>query len=521
MKSVSTLGKICAATLLATGVGFSATPAASALMNSPLAKADDTTSRSVVQLAGGVCTGTLIAPEWVLTADHCANIIDRTPNMRAVEVGEVALIGPDFDNREERKITAVYSHPTYDALLVKLDKPSTVIPAEVYSSTKEVPIGTNTVSYGWGDIVGEFDKKVGYQTGHVVSPVYSSAVGYENMLDGVNNILDGSGKAVTGDSGGPLFLTNGQLYGVLSGGSMYEDSVDTPSTNVYSQVPKLLDWMNKITGVDFTSPSNNAAIQQKVSSTTFNFLTPDNTFFAHTQAEEEEIFHKAVELHNTGKISSTSTSDVPIPNTETVVPLPEAETKNPTVESRTSAQPESSDTSVSSEAEPTSNAESTQSSDINITDGTHTTIESTTIVSTPQSEQDAAINKDTAMTHNQDVVSPDASVSHLDTSVSNGDVGSHVVDARAQADLQEAHILENHALSQSTSGATIQRQSSPSLNDSNPSLGGSQGSVASRQLPHAVSASTAQTQFKKVGPQVDTGGHVEKSVWNKIIDFLF
>ncbi|UNU74808.1 S1 family peptidase [Corynebacterium pseudodiphtheriticum] len=212
---------------------------AAALTNGTSVSPEDDTAAGVVQVAS--CTGTVVAPQWVLTAQHCVEV----PNLqRSVYVG----ITREQQHREENRFTSDYAvwAPHGDVALVHV---TNALPQRLIREVRRTPVsfGEQGRVYGWGAGTGETLQYARAAVGKTSSGVRPQENQHGAFLV---QYLD-EATAGRGDSGGPLFV-DGEVAGVTSfkapqGGGRY---------SLFASLHGLGDWIAQTTATP-AQPSTN------------------------------------------------------------------------------------------------------------------------------------------------------------------------------------------------------------------------------------------------------------------------
>lgn len=170
-------------------------------------------------LSAGLCTGSVIAPNWVLTANHCVDV----NNPGSIKLGEHA----QGNYRADR----VVPHPSgADMALVHTADPLPVIPAALAPTLPAV--GQLSQASGWG--AGRFPLQQGVSR---VQNYYTDHARGDSQMFTVRSVI---GNQEPGDSGGPYHL-GPVVFGVATAVGA-KDANGKISTN-YVAVAPMIPWI--------------------------------------------------------------------------------------------------------------------------------------------------------------------------------------------------------------------------------------------------------------------------------------
>ncbi len=166
----------------------------------------------IVSTRGASCTGTVLAPDLLLTAAHCVApqadyavaLVGQGP-VQLIPVVRTAL-HPGFSGEQFRT-----RRPTPDLALVKLAEPlpGRFVPARLAPDTGLPPRGATFLIAGFGMTADGAEKTAG-----TLRAVSLPSIGTTGGIMVRLSVPEGGAGACTGDSGGPAF-SNGDVAGVI------------------------------------------------------------------------------------------------------------------------------------------------------------------------------------------------------------------------------------------------------------------------------------------------------------------
>lgn len=217
--------------------------AAHALMSPDMA-GDDAVSTAVVSEKigeegdpSGNCTGTAIAPRWVVTARHC---VEGSPNVSGSSVrigqGDKQRV-VDVDRWEKAPAGDItLMHTTEDMKLASYPKIADTVP-----SSGEVTV------YGWSSDGSGGTKTLPKATGSI------TGIADFTLFDGKQSLsvdLSNGAKTQPGDSGGPVFV--GDKVAAVLTASIDENDPEATSSSHFTCTPlaEQYDWITKTISAD-------------------------------------------------------------------------------------------------------------------------------------------------------------------------------------------------------------------------------------------------------------------------------
>ena len=208
-----------------------------------------------------LCTGTLIAPNWVLSAGHCGSVtgaLVASPASWPAQLIDVRIGGLRSGEGESVPVSRVLLNPNYlltsgyDISLLQLSRSSTKEPAKVAGAAEGDLWQPDTLEriVGWGATEEGGELPDTLQEGQVPITTDAYCAGAYDDFDPQTMVCagfpDGGVDTCQGDSGGPIFgRTEAGVLRVVGATSFGEGCARPGKPGVYARVGDtvLREWI--------------------------------------------------------------------------------------------------------------------------------------------------------------------------------------------------------------------------------------------------------------------------------------
>jgi trypsin len=238
---------------------------------------------SVAEVTFGpfLCTGTLITPDWVLSAGHCGSVtgaVVASPASWPPQLINVRIGGVSQNDGEQRSASRVVVHPDYlatsgyDISLIQLSQSSTMAPTQVAGAGERSlwTAGTLETIVGWGATEEGGDVPDNLQEARVPITTDAYCAGAYSDFDPATMVCagfpQGGVDTCQGDSGGPMFgRTSAGALRVVGTTSFGEGCARPGKPGVYGRVgdQTLRPWIAETTGTGVSNGTSRATKRQR------------------------------------------------------------------------------------------------------------------------------------------------------------------------------------------------------------------------------------------------------------------